>query len=73
MSGPQIISGIMIFMGLIVMIMSAVGLSKETDKNSEGATYHKANLGLSFIPMLAGAAGVFLFSESKLKGSYCNK
>ena len=68
MSAPIVISVLSLVMGLIMMILSAVGLSKEKDKNSDGATYHKANLGLSFIPMIAGGIGIAMFKDTQ---QYC--
>ena len=64
---PLVISGVMLVVGIIIMSLSAVGISRSNKEGaSESATMHKTNLGMSFVVILGGALGCFLFSGEKL-------
>jgi hypothetical protein len=64
---PLVISVIMLLVGIIIMSLSAVGISRSNKEGaSESATMHKTNLGMSFVVIIGGALGLFLFSEKQL-------
>jgi hypothetical protein len=68
--GPLVISGLMLVIGIIIMSLSAVGISRSNKEGaSESATMHKSNLAMSFVVMIGGALGLYLFSEKQLCGA----